>query len=497
MGFKMMAQLLTAATAAGWNFDNSYCRLPELFYKFQNPVPVQQPRFTMFNAALAEALGLNQEMLQGAGCERLFGGNEIPAGAQPIAQAYAGHQFGHFAMLGDGRAVLWGEHITPEGKRFDIQLKGAGQTFFSRRGDGRAALGPMLREYIISEAVYRLGIPTTRSLAVVTTGEPVYRETVLPGAVLTRVAASHIRVGTFEYASASGTAQDLLALADYTLQRHYPELMDADNRYLAFLQTVMDRQASLVAQWQLLGFVHGVMNTDNIAISGETIDYGPCAFMDAYDPATVFSSIDQQGRYAYGKQPTMMQWNMARLTEALLPLLHSDSSKALAMGQEAVQTFHAAFQRYWLAGMRLKLGLMTEEADDADLIAGFLNWMHQHQKDFTHTFRLLSSDNLHQETFFSDPTFSAWYAQWQVRLLRQTAGWTDAQQVMNAHNPVVIPRNHRVEAVLEAAVKEGDLAPLHRLLAVLEFPYRDRPENRAYYLPPDPGGAPYRTFCGT
>lgn len=493
----MTDPLVAATTTTGWNFDNSYCCLPELFYKFQNPVPVQKPRLTLFNASLAESLGLNERLLQGAGSEQLFGGNQIPEGAKPIAQAYAGHQFGHFAMLGDGRAVLWGEHITPEGKRFDIQLKGAGQTHFSRRGDGRAALGPMLREYLISEAVYRLGIPTTRSLAVVTTGEPVYRETVLPGAVLTRIAASHIRIGTFEYASALGSTEAMRALADYTVQRHYPELMDVDNRYLAFLQAVMDKQASLVAQWQLLGFVHGVMNTDNIAISGETIDYGPCAFMDAYDPSTVFSSIDQQGRYAYGNQPIIMQWNLARLTEALLPLLHSDPSKALAMGQEAVQAFYTNFQRYWLAGMRAKLGLMTEEASDVALIEGFLNWMHQYQKDFTHTFRLLSSDHLPLETFYRMPAFAAWYAQWQARLGRQQTEWTDVQRLMNAHNPVVIPRNHRVEAVLEAAVNQDDLAPFHRFLAILESPYTDCAENKDYALPPDPGGPKYQTFCGT
>ncbi|WP_373531345.1 YdiU family protein [Vampirovibrio sp.] len=492
-----MPELFTTTVSAGWNFDNSYCRLPELFYKLQKPGLVQNPGRVIFNARLAESLGLNQEVLQSNQSEQLFAGNQLPQGAEPLAQAYAGHQFGHFTTLGDGRAVLLGEHITPEGQRFDIQLKGAGRTPFSRGGDGRAALGPMLREYIISEAIHHLGIPTTRSLAVVTTGEPVYRETALRGAVLTRVAASHIRIGTFQYASSFGSAQELQALADYTIQRHYPALMAVDDRYVQFLQAVMDRQASLVAQWQLSGFVHGVMNTDNIAISGETIDYGPCAFMDTYDPATVFSSIDRQGRYAYGNQPTLMQWNLARLTEALLPLLHADPSQALAMGQEAVQGFYARYQRYWLAGMRSKLGLTTEESEDESLIASFLDGMAKHQQDFTHIFRLLASDTLHQAPYFKEPAFAEWYQQWQTRLQRQPQPWSEVQSLMNAHNPVVIPRNDRVEAVLSAAVEQQDFLPLQRLLASLESPYTELPQHVEYSLPPNPGGPAYRTFCGT
>lgn len=444
----------------------------------------------IFNHALAKSLGLEAELQDHAA---LFAGNEHAPGAQPLAQAYAGHQYANFTMLGDGRAILLGEHITPNGGRFDIQLKGSGPTPFSRRGDGRAALGPMLREYIISEAMNTLGIPTTRSLAVVTTGEPVYREQKQPGAVLTRVAASHIRVGTFEYAAARQEKTALQALADHTLQRHYPEVADAESPYLAFFEAVMERQATLIAQWQLVGFIHGVMNTDNMALSGETIDYGPCAFMDAFDPATVFSSIDRHGRYAYGQQPHIAQWNLARLAEALLPLLHDDEAKAIDIANEAIESFETRFKRHWLAGMRAKLGLFTEESDDPALIASLLDWMQQTKVDFTNTFRALSSTS--SATLSQAPAYLDWHQRWQSRLSQQPQSQQEVIELMQRHNPAFIPRNHKVEEALAAAVEKDDLSVMHRLLAVLAMPY-DHSQDHPEYAEPSSSES-YRTFCGT
>ncbi len=486
----------TKSTSAGWRFDNSYARLPDVFYARVNPVPAREPCMAIFNHALAESLGLNAEILGGHAGAAVFSGNQLPEGSDPIAQAYAGHQFGHFTMLGDGRAILLGEHITPAGKRFDIQLKGSGQTPFSRRGDGRAALGPMLREYIISEAMHALGIPSTRSLAVVTTGEPVYRETTLPGAVLTRLAASHIRVGTFEYAAVRADQEALRQLADYTISRHYPELAEAANPYPGFLQAVMKRQAGLIAKWNLTGFIHGVMNTDNMALSGETIDYGPCAFMDTYDPATVFSSIDIQGRYAYGNQPLIAQWNLARFAETLLPLLHSDREKSIAIAQDAIEAFPELFQAQWLAGMRAKLGLFTQETDDLSLMNTLLSWMHQNQKDFTNTFRTLSSKTALENPSFDEPEFAHWHARWKARLARQDETPDDVVTLMQANNPAVIPRNDQVEKALEAAVEHGDYSVMQRLLAVLEKPFEE-PEQTEYRQPQETGSQPYQTFCGT
>ncbi|MEZ0274746.1 MAG: YdiU family protein, partial [Roseimicrobium sp.] len=411
-----------------------------------------------------------------------------------LAQAYAGHQFGNFTMLGDGRAILLGEQIFPGGGRFDIQLKGSGPTPFSRRGDGRATLGPMLREYIISEAMHALGIPTTRSLAVVTTGELVYRTEQLPGAVLTRVAASHIRVGTFEYAAALDEKANLQALADYTIQRHYPEAATAAQPYATFLDKVIERQAALIARWQLVGFIHGVMNTDNMALSGETIDYGPCAFMDAYEPSTVFSSIDRDGRYAYGRQPQIAQWNLARLAESLLPLLHQDEQKALEIANESIGHFGERFEHHWLAGMRAKLGLFTEESDDTALIESLLEWMQQTQADFTNTFRALSSSA--SITHSQDPTFLDWHQRWQSRLSRQSQSASEVMESMQRHNPSIIPRNHKVEEALMAAVKEGDLSVMGRLLAVLATPYDHTQEYAEEFSLPSKSEC-YQTFCGT
>jgi uncharacterized protein YdiU (UPF0061 family) len=493
----MPPEIAIETRSAGWNFDNSYAALPDKFYVRQRPAPVRSPQIAVLNRPLALSLGLDIEALEGAEGVAVFAGNSLPEGANPIAQAYAGHQFGHFTMLGDGRAILLGEHIAPGGNRFDIQLKGAGVTSFSRRGDGRAALGPMLREYIISEAMYALGIPTTRSLAVTMTGEPVFRESVLPGATLTRVASSHIRVGTFEYARASGDREMIRTLADYTLQRHFPDLAAAENPYLALLLTVMEQQASLVAKWLHVGFIHGVMNTDNMALCGETIDYGPCAFMDTYDPATVFSSIDHQGRYAYGNQPYIAQWNLARFAETLLPLLHVEPEAALELAETAILSYPEQFRQHWLSGMRAKLGLFTEEADDASLVESLLDCMQRSKADYTNTLRDLASEDPVDAPLFHDAIFIEWRKRWRTRLTRQAEPMAASLCLMRAHNPAVIPRNHRVEEALLAAVEGGDFAVMERLLGALSRPYEDLPQNAEYRLPPVPSTRIYRTFCGT
>jgi uncharacterized protein YdiU (UPF0061 family) len=448
----------------------------------------------VFNRPLAEALGLDVASLAGPQGAEIFAGNVLPDGARPIAQAYAGHQFGHFTGLGDGRAILLGEQITPGGERFDIQLKGPGKSRYSRRGDGRAALGPMLREYIISEAMHALGIPTTSSLAVVATGEPVYRETVLQGAVLTRVAASHIRVGTMQWAAAHDVAATR-ALADYTIARHYPHLAAPPDRHLALFDAIVRRQASLIARWQLVGFIHGVMNTDNMALSGETIDYGPCAFMDAYDPATVFSSIDQGGRYAYGNQPPIAQWNLARLAEAMLPLFDENTERAVERATEVLDRFQHLFEEQWLDGMRAKLGLFTREPEDEALVNDLLALMRAESADFTNTFRSLTLRLISTEAARLDPAFEPWLRRWEARRERQPQSSTEAGCLMLRSNPAFIPRNHRVEEAL-AAANDGDLSVMHRLLDVLAAPF-DYERRLPEYTEPgskDPG---YRTFCGT
>ena len=478
----------------GWRLDNTYTRLPGVLFAHAEPARVREPRVTVLNHRLAGELGLDLGALSADAAAALFAGQTLPSGFQPIAQAYAGHQFGGFTMLGDGRAILLGEHRTPSGQLVDIQLKGSGRTQFSRGGDGRAALGPMLREYIISEAMAALGIPTTRSLAVVTTGEPVYRASPLPGAILTRVASSHIRVGTFEYAARKDEAT-LRALADYAIDRHYPELVDAPRKYLEFFRAVADRQAALVARWQLVGFVHGVMNTDNVAVSGETIDYGPCAFMDVYHADTVFSSIDHAGRYAYGNQPNITQWNLARFAETLLPLMDTDPEKAVAAAMEVLEDFPTRFERYWFVGMQKKLGLLTDEADDAEWITSLLGWMQRSRADFTNTFRDLSEGRLDGERY-REPDFQTWYAGWQQRLGRDSKPPAAAYAVMQTVNPAVIPRNHRVEEALSAVENRGDLSVLHQLLAVLASPYETGADSVQYREPP-PDGCAYRTYCGT
>ena len=480
----------------GWNLDNSYAHLPESFFTRQSPTAVRSPKLIILNDPLAETLGLNVQALQSKEGVAVLAGNQIPEGALPLAQAYAGHQFGNFTMLGDGRAVLLGEQITPLGARLDIQLKGSGRTPYSRRGDGRAALGPMLREYIISEAMHALDIATTRSLAVVTSGESIIRESEQPGAILTRVAASHLRVGTFQYISEWGTVEELRSLADYTLHRHFPGDDAAESPYLFLLQEVIKRQAALIAKWQLVGFIHGVMNTDNMALSGETIDYGPCAFMDVYDPGTVFSSIDMRGRYAYGNQPHIAGWNLARFAETLLPLLHANEEQAVKMAQDAISEFSDLYRCNWLAGMRAKLGIFNEELQDESLIEDLLNMMHKYRGDYTNTFRALTFDTPEDMVLFGTTEFAQWHERWQARLGRQQEAKAASHQLMRNSNPGIIPRNHRVEAALEAAV-QGDYSVMERFLAVLSTPYAHSPEQADYSKLPGPSTYPYRTFCGT
>jgi serine/tyrosine/threonine adenylyltransferase len=481
----------------GWNFDNSYARLPKTFYSKINPTPVKDPKLIVLNEPLANDLGINSQFLQSAQGIEVLGGNHIPEGAAPLAQAYAGHQFGYFNMLGDGRAILLGEQITPQGERFDIQLKGPGRTPYSRGGDGRAALGPMLREYIMSEAMHALGIPTSRSLAVVTTGETIIRETELPGAILTRVASSHIRVGTFQFAAQWGNVDELSILADYTIERHFPELKGEKNPYLSLLQEVIKRQAMLIAKWQLVGFIHGVMNTDNMTISGETIDYGPCAFMDTYDPTTVFSSIDREGRYAYGNQPNIGVWNLARLAEALLPLFDDNDEKAVTLAQDKLSDFAHIYRAHWLEGMRGKLGLYTKEEGDQSLIDTLLKMMHEHQADYTHTFTELTYDKQETSKLFGAPEFTEWKTLWQARQSRQPESKLSPLELMRKSNPVVIPRNHRVEEALEAAVEKGDFRVLEKLLNVLSDPFTYTEDKEEYCTQPEPSNLPYRTYCGT
>lgn len=479
-----------------WKLDNSYARLPEIFFSNITPNSVPSPKLVILNYDLARTLGLDIGELQGNEGRNILVGNKVPKGSTPIAQAYGGHQFGHFTMLGDGRALLLGEQITPLGQRYDIQLKGSGRTPYSRGGDGKAAIQPMLREYIISEAMYNLGIPTTRSLGVTLTGEEIVRETKLQGAILTRVASSHIRVGTFEYAMRWGTKDDLKILADYTIERHFPYIKDEEEPYLSLLQEVIRRQASLIGKWQLVGFIHGVMNTDNMTISGETIDYGPCAFMDIYSPSTVFSSIDIHGRYAYGNQPNIGAWNLARFAETLLPLLHKDQNKAVDLAQEAISDFSSLYYNEWIKGMRCKLGMFNEELEDKDIIEELLNMMEKNKADYTNTFRGLTLDCLEDMDLFKTEEFSKWKAKWQDRLKRQEESKEQVYSLMKNSNPSIIPRNHRVEEAL-AAAEEGDYEVMKKFLKVLLQPYEYSNEQEVYSRLPKAIDNTYKTFCGT
>ena len=486
-------------------FNNSYARLPDRFFARVAPTPVAAPRLIRLNRDLALHLRLDPDWLASPEGIEVLAGKRVPDGAEPIAMAYAGHQFGNFVpQLGDGRAILLGEVIDRDGVRRDIHLKGSGPTPFSRRGDGRAALGPVLREYVVSEAMAALGIPTTRALAAAITGETVVRETLLPGAVLTRVASSHIRVGTFQFFAARGDVEGLRLLADHVIARHYPQAAGAERPYRALLDEVIARQADLVAQWLLVGFIHGVMNTDNTSIAGETIDYGPCAFMDAYDPATVFSSIDQQGRYAYGNQPRIAQWNLARLAETLLPLLAEDQDKAIADAEKALGAFAARFQAAYRSGMQKKLGLSTEHEGDPALAQDLLNAMAENHADFTLTFRRLcdaaagpDGDQAVRRLFADPAAYDGWAARWRRRFGQEPQDNATRAAAMRAVNPAFIPRNHRVEAVIQAAVQRDDFAPFEELLAVLSNPYEDQPAFADYADPPEPHERVSQTFCGT
>lgn len=480
----------------GWNFDNSYARLPPNLFTRMSPLEVNQPRIVIVNYSLIQELGLNLKMLSEDQLAQLFSGNVLPEGAEPISQAYAGHQFGQFTYLGDGRAHLIGEHITPGGRRVDIQLKGSGKTPYGRRGDGRAALEPMLREYIISEAMHALNIASTRSLAVVTTGETVYRETSLQGAILTRVASSHIRVGSFEYLAAENDKSGLAKLANYVIERHYAEVKQSKNPYLGLLKAVIEKQADLIVDWMRVGFIHGVMNTDNMALTGETIDYGPCAFMDTYHPETMFSSIDFLGRYSFINQPIIAQWNLARFAETLLPLLHDENAKAIGIAEEAVNAFHDLYQRKWLAMMRRKLGLFNEQLSDKELFSDLLTWMAQHQTDYTNTFRDLGSNIKPTGKAYDGDTFQNWYDQWQLRLKQNDKSFQLSLKLMHANNPAVIPRNHKVNQCLNAA-SNGDIKPLKDLMDVLQEPYRERLQIKGYQSPPTQQERVFQTFCGT
>jgi uncharacterized protein YdiU (UPF0061 family) len=486
-------------------FDNSYARLPERFFARIAPTPVRAPRLIRLNRPLALQLGLDPEWLASAEGVEMLAGNRVPDAAEAIATAYAGHQFGGFVpQLGDGRAILLGEVIDQSGVRRDIQLKGPGPTPFSRRGDGRAAMGPVLREYVVSETMAALGIPTTRALAAVATGEKVIREEILPGAVLTRVASSHIRVGTFEFFARRGDVEGVRVLADHVIARHYPDAAHAEKPFLALLRAVINAQAELIAQWLLVGFIHGVMNTDNMSVAGETIDYGPCAFMDEYDPAAVWSAIDRQGRYAYGNQPAIAQWNLTRLAECLLPLLSDDTELAVKEAEEALSAFPPTFEKAYQAGLRRKLGLLTEHEADAALGRDLLSAMAANRADFTLTFRRLSGAESDAEkdgavrSLFADPSaFDGWAVRWRERLALESTDAAARRNMMRAVNPAYIPRNHRVEAVIRAAVDRDDFGPFEELLTVLSQPFEDQPAFAHYAGPPEEQERVRQTFCGT
>lgn len=480
----------------GWNLENTYADLPELFYSKINLNRVRSPKLVVLNNDLAEYLGLDIDELKSDEGLSYFSGNGVPKGSIPIAQAYAGHQFGYFTMLGDGRALLLGEQITPTGERLDIQLKGSGRTPYSRGGDGRAALGPMLREYIISEAMYNLNIPTSRSLAVVTSGEPVIREEILKGSILTRVASSHIRVGTFEYTAKFGTKENIRQLADYTIKRHYQEITKDDNPYLSFLKEVVKRQAYLIAKWQLVGFIHGVMNTDNMLISGQTIDYGPCAFMDTYKPDRVFSSIDKHGRYSYKNQPKIGGWNLSRFAETLLPLIHDNTDEAIKLAQDAVMEFNELYNSNWISGMRSKLGIFNQDDEDKILFEDLLNIMQKYEEDYTNTFIKLTFNDRGDTPMYNSIEFNNWYNKWQERLSRQNESREESHKLMLSNNPAVIPRNHRVEEVI-AAAENSDYSLFERLIEILSTPFAHTGEQAEYAQLPPSSFCNYKTFCGT
>ena len=478
-----------------WNFDNSYSKLPKAFKEIVKPVSVLKPELVILNENLAKELGLDFSKIEKNELSALFAGNILPEGTSSIAQAYAGHQFGHFTMLGDGRAVLIGEHVTNQKKRYDIQFKGSGRTSFSRGGDGRAALGPMLREYIISEAIHSLNIPTTRSLAVTKTGEKVVRENLLEGAILTRVASSHIRVGTFQYIAAKQNIDELKMLVDYTVDRHYPEIKSSTTKAVDLLNLVIEKQCQLIVNWMRVGFIHGVMNTDNMAISGETIDYGPCAFMDQYDPKTVFSSIDKFGRYAFSNQPPIAKWNLARFAECLIPLIDKNEDQAIKTATQIIDNFQTIYEQKWLDMMKSKLGLIGDNKDDLKLINSLLNWMEESKADYTNTFCYLMDMPIKDE-IYNDKRFIEWVQAWNNRSNLNNSNKEDQFQLMKKVNPVIIPRNHKVEAALSDANK-NNYETLYKLLSVIQNPYNPKVDVLEYQSPAPESKEKYQTFCGT
>ena len=478
----------------GWHFDNSYSKLSKIFKEEIKPTPVHDPKLVILNEELAKNLNLDLSKIDKNDLAKIFSGNSLPKGSNTIAQAYAGHQFGHFTMLGDGRAILLGEHLVNNDKRFDIQFKGSGRTSFSRSGDGRAALGPMLREYIISEAIHSLNIPTTRSLAVVSTGEKVVRENLLKGAILTRVASSHIRVGTFQYLATKQNINDLNILVDYSIDRHYAEIKASKNKAIDLLNLVMEKQCQLIVNWMRVGFIHGVMNTDNMAISGETIDYGPCAFMDTYDPKTVFSSIDKYGRYSYFNQPRIAKWNLARFAECLIPLIDKDEEKSLKIATEIIDNFQNIYEEKWLNMMRDKLGLFGNDKNDKVLIDDLLNWMEKNKADYTNTFCYLMNIKTNNTEIYNNKDYIDWSNRWQKRILVNNNSKDKSLNLMKKSNPVVIPRNHKVEEVLKAA-NENNIELMNKLLSILKKPYENQNNIEDFQSPSD--NKEYQTFCGT
>ena len=478
----------------GWHFDNTYSKLSNTFKEEVKPTPVHNPELVVLNDQLAKDLNLDFSKIEKKDLSQIFSGNTLPKGSATIAQAYAGHQFGHFTMLGDGRAVLLGEHLVNNTTRFDIQFKGSGRTSFSRSGDGRAVLGPMLREYIISEVIHALKIPTTRSLAVVKTGEKIVREDLLPGAILTRVASSHIRVGTFQYIAAKQNIDDLNTLVDYTINRHYPEIQSSKNKALDLLNLVMERQCKLVVNWMRVGFIHGVMNTDNMAISGETIDYGPCAFMDHYNPKTVFSSIDQLGRYSFSNQPPITKWNLSRFAECLIPLIDKSEDKAIQLATEIIDNFQNIYEEKWLNMMRDKLGLFGKSKDDKKLIDDLLIWMEKNKADYTNTFCYLMNIKIGNNSLYDDKEFINWSNKWQNRISINDNSKEKSLELMKETNPIIIPRNHKVEEALKAA-NEDNLEVMNKLLSKFDNPYGEQKGIEDYQLPSLDDN--YQTFCGT
>jgi len=478
----------------GWHFDNTYSKLSNTFKEEVKPTPVHNPELVVLNDQLAKDLNLDFSKIEKKDLSQIFSGNTLPKGSTTIAQAYAGHQFGHFTMLGDGRAVLLGEHLVNNTNRYDVQFKGSGRTSFSRSGDGRAVLGPMLREYIISEAIHALKIPTTRSLAVVKTGEKVVRENLLPGAILTRVASSHIRVGTFQYIAAKQNIDDLNTLVDYTINRHYPEIQSSKNKALDLLNLVMERQCKLVVNWMRVGFIHGVMNTDNMSISGETIDYGPCAFMDHYNPKTVFSSIDQLGRYSFSNQPPITKWNLSRFAECLIPLIDKNEDKAIQLATEIIDNFQNIYEEKWLNMMRDKLGLFGKNKDDKKLIDDLLTWMEKNKADYTNTFCYLMNIKIANNSLYNDKDFINWSNEWQNRISIDDNSKEKSLELMKETNPVIIPRNHKVEEALKAA-NENNLEVMNKMLSKFDNPYNEQKDIEDYQLPSLDDN--YQTFCGT